>query len=61
MNDLQQANEHGAVPKKANEYKVLFLGDRLQVTASVDKAGLHKLMKILEAQEALLENGDEIS
>lgn len=60
MTDLQQASEHGVIPKKANQYKVLFLGDRLQVSASVDKAGLRKLMKILEAQEALLEDGDEI-
>jgi hypothetical protein len=38
-----------------NEIKVLLDGDRLRITASVDRKGLRRLKRILEAHAALLE------
>ncbi len=40
---------------KENEIKVLVDGNHLSVSAVVDRQGLKKLMKILEANSALLE------
>jgi hypothetical protein len=44
---------------KENEINVLFVGNYLSVSAFVDRAGLGKLMKILEANRAILEGGKE--
>ena len=56
MTDLQLGGESSAPPQKPNDYRVLFAGDRIQVSASVDKDGLRKLMKILKAHQTLLED-----
>jgi hypothetical protein len=42
-------------PAKENEINVQFVGKYLSVSAVVDRAGLRKLMKILEANRAVLE------
>jgi hypothetical protein len=44
---------------KENEINVLFVGNYLSVSAFVDRAGLRKLMRILEANRAVLEEGKD--
>jgi hypothetical protein len=41
-------------------YKIELSGDRLKVIADVDLKGLRKLMKVLKAQESLLNLDEEI-
>ena len=44
---------------KENEIRVLVDGNHLSVSALVDRQGLMKLIKILEANSALLGDGKE--
>lgn len=55
-----RAMPHQIAPAtKVNEIRVLVDGDRLSVSALVDRQGLKKLMKILEANSASFGDSDE--
>jgi hypothetical protein len=48
-----------APDSRNNEMRILVDGQQLSVTATVDRQGLKKLIKLLQANSALLESGDK--
>jgi hypothetical protein len=59
LSESARAMHQIAPATKENEIRVLVDGNHLSVSALVDRQGLKKLMKVLEANSTLLGDGNE--